>query len=254
MVIHDFLNRIAPGSFELVKPNPLYRPEEKFFLPLEFTVGAFRFGHSMIRSSYYLNSDAPPFNLKDLYTLTALGSSTSLPKTRVIAWKEFIPGGENIARRFDTRMVEPLMKVLDANEQPVPCETRLAVHDLRRGYMMRMPTGQAVAAQLGIQPLSEADFIEHCASEKQFRCLKDAGFVERTPLWFYILAEACREGGNKLGPVGARLVAEVLVGLVRRSPSSFMNDETWKPTLGITPGKFELKDLFKLAGVLPDQT
>ena len=254
MVIHDFLNRIAPGIFEEIKLNPLYNPEERFFLPLEFTVAAFRFGHSMIRGSYYLNKHAQLAILKNLYTLKALGSSTSLPEERIIDWNAFLPGGDNIARRIDTRMVEPLMEVLDADEQPVPCETRLAVHDLRRGYMMSIPTGQAVARLLDIKPLEEHEFLAHCASEKQFKCLKDTGFLERTPLWFYILAEASREGGNKLGPVGARLVGEVLVGLVRRSPSSFMKDATFKPTLGITPGKFELKDLFKLAGVLSDQS
>jgi hypothetical protein len=258
LVIHDFLNRrIAPGSFDKVRHNPRYTPENDFFLPLEFTVAAFRFGHSMIRSTYYLNEHMPIANLRDLFTLKALrkpggGSFTSLPRNRIIDWKEFLPGGDNVARRFDTRMVEPLMEVLDAEENVVPCEARLAVQDLKRGYMMSIPTGQAIASELGLEPLTENDFFDARANDLQFEILKDAGFIERTPLWFYILAEASREGGNKLGPVGGFLVAEVLVGLVRRINSSFLNDETWKPTLGITPGDFTLKDLFKLAGVLPD--
>jgi hypothetical protein len=43
--------------------------------------------------------------------------------------------------------------------------------------------------------------------------------LQRTPLWYYILAEAAVLGGSQhLGPVGSTIVAEVLVGLVRRSP------------------------------------
>lgn len=256
MVIHDFLDRkIAPGAFAKVKPNPRYIPEQKFFLPLEFTVAAFRFGHTMIRNTYYLNSELPIANLKDLFTLKALsnsGGSPTLPRKRIIDWKEFLPGGNNIARRFDTRMVEPLREILDAEENPVPGETRLAVQDLRRGYFMSIPTGQAIANKLGITPLTENDFRDACVADLQFQVLKESGFIERTPLWFYILAEAFLAGGNQLGPVGGQLVAEVLVGLVRRISYSFLNDETWKPTLGIVPGDFTLKDLFKLAGVLPD--
>ena len=38
-----------------------------------------------------------------------------------------------------------------------------------------------------------------------------------TPLWYYILREAQVKGnGEHLGPVGGRIVAEVLVGPARR--------------------------------------
>ena len=52
--------------------------------------------------------------------------------------------------------------------------------------------------------------------------------MERTPLWYYILAEAAvlgkeegqnQEGGQRLGPLGSTIVAEVLVGLIRRTGS-----------------------------------
>ncbi len=262
LIVHDFLKkRIAnPDIVEEVinSTKPRYPPTDtEFFLPLEFTVAAFRFGHSMIRSTYYLNDNLPIENLRNLFTLAALrknggGSFTSIPESKVISWKEFLPGGENVARRLDTRMVEPLLAVLDEKEQIVPCETRLAVQDLRRGYMMRIPTGQAIALKLGAKRLEEEDLLEASATELQFEVLKDSGFVDRTPLWFYVLAEASLEGGNRLGPIGSYLVAEVIVGLVRRLDYSFLNQKDWSPNLGLSPGEFTLSDLLRLAGVLED--
>jgi hypothetical protein len=75
-------------------------------------------------------------------------------------------------------------------------------------------------------------------------------FLERTPLWFYILAEAAYYNrGYRLGPVGSTIVAEVLIGILRNSSYSILADPHWRPTLGSTPGKFDLQDLLKLAGV-----
>ncbi|MGB9415472.1 MAG: hypothetical protein WCB58_04080, partial [Acidobacteriaceae bacterium] len=50
------------------------------------------------------------------------------------------------------------------------------------------------------------------------------GFDTATPLWYYILHEAnFQHDGKFLGSVGSRIVAETLVGLVRRYPSSYVN-------------------------------
>jgi hypothetical protein len=82
------------------------------------------------------------------------------------------------------------------------------------------------------------------------RMEKETDFLNRTPLWFYILAEAAfYNRGHHLGPVGSTIVAEVLIGVLRRSTYSILSDPQWRPTLGDTPGKFDLDDLLKLAGV-----
>ena len=48
--------------------------------------------------------------------------------------------------------------------------------------------------------------------------------ISATPLWYYILKEAqVRGNGERLGPVGARLVAEVFVGLVQGDKDSFLS-------------------------------
>ena len=89
--------------------------------------------------------------------------------------------------------------------------------------------------------------------------MQDGGFSARTPLWYYILAEAAHPShgnGKKLGPVGSTILAEVLIGLARRSEDSILTDTTWNgPTLpSFTPGTFTLTDLLRFAGVLDQAT
>ncbi|HEX7176200.1 MAG TPA: heme peroxidase family protein [Pyrinomonadaceae bacterium] len=262
IVIGDFLDRIGhPETLAKVRADPkkFYDPpDDSFFIPLEFTVAAFRFGHSMVRRTYDLNEEQTdtPFG----FTLMshALDDYHNLLGNWVIRWKNFVRGGVNVARRLDTQLVEPLEFLRDENGMLVKFETRLAVRNLLRGYVLRMPTGQAVAQALGLPPehrMSAAD-IEGVADEvshKQAQVLADLGFSGRTPLWFYILAEAAKFGsGNSLGPVGTTLVASVLIGLVRRSHDSILKEQDWAPTLGPTPGQFTLPDLLRLAGVLAE--
>jgi hypothetical protein len=75
----------------------------------------------------------------------------------------------------------------------------------------------------------------------------------RGPLWFYILKEAEIVGrGRQMGPVGGRIVAEVLVALMQRDANSYLLlNALWKPTQPIAParGQFTMTDLLKFAGV-----
>lgn len=58
-------------------------------------------------------------------------------------------------------------------------------------------------------------------------------FCDNAPLWFYILMEAlvCKDG-RQLGPVGGRIVAEVVIGILQADPDSLLNNHpAWKPTV-----------------------
>jgi hypothetical protein len=70
------------------------------------------------------------------------------------------------------------------------------------------------------------------------------GWAE-TPLWLYILKEAeVLHGGDRLGPVGGRIVGEVLVGMIDADPASFRSAEPdWTPTLPARDGAFGLADI-----------
>jgi hypothetical protein len=248
-------------------------------MPLEFSVAAYRFGHTMVRAAYdfnlnFNNSGEPNTflaTLGELFTLTALqgqlGSVTegeegfdTLPENWIIQWENFVEGYRNPARRIDTQLVEPLFELRFFDGSTLDGErARLAVRNLLRGYLLRMPTGQAVANALKLDPLNPSE-LEAVAStveapeggERQVDVLREAGFSQRTPLWYYILAEAAAMAdGQRLGPVGSTIVAEVLIGLIRRSDDSILRTKGWTPTL--PSGKkdtFTLADLLRLAGVL----
>jgi hypothetical protein len=117
-----------------------------------------------------------------------------------------------------------------------------------------MPTGQAVATEMNKKDQSIVALtpcqIATAVTEQQYAIMEKAGFLEHTPLWFYILAEAVYYNkGHHLGPVGSTIVAETLIGILRDSDYSILSKPAWKPTLGLTPGKFDLEDLLELAGV-----
>ena len=53
----------------------------------------------------------------------------------------------------------------------------------------------------------------------------------RTPLWYYVLREAdVQAEGRHLGAVGSRLVAETLLGSLKRDPDSYLNSR--HPAIG----------------------
>ena len=263
IVIHDFLKRIAhPKVVDdiLQHGNRVYDAlAEPFFLPLEFTVCGFRFGHTMVRDDYDFNLNFSPAPLGLLFTFTALsgelGEFDTLPENWIIQWERFIGpgGGKNKARRIDTKLADGLFHLqnLQGQEEQPEDAARLAVRNLLRGYGLRMPTGQAVARRLGLPVLTASQLEAAAASPQQAQVLRAGGFLGRTPLWYYLLAEAKHHGGHRLGPVGSTLVAEVLIGLVRRSEDSILNVSGWVPSLpAAQPGRFELADLLRFAKVV----
>jgi hypothetical protein len=194
-------------------------------------------------------------SLGELFTFTAfsgrLKDFATLPENWIIEWENFLDEGKNVARQIDTRLVEPLFHLVELGK-PMPDEARLAVRNLLRGYLLRIPTGQAVARALDLPvvPAREIEAVAASVSTEQLEAVRDPQFSKRTPLWYYILAESAAGLSDVLGPVGSTIVAEVIIGLVRGSVDSIFREPGWQPTLGSVPGRFVLRDLLHLAGEL----
>ena len=71
------------------------------------------------------------------------------------------------------------------------------------------------------------------------------------PIPYYVVREAAvRADGKRLGPVGGRIMAEVLTTLVKADPTSYLSgDGDWTPTLGSVPGEFGVADMLAIAGL-----
>ena len=91
--------------------------------------------------------------------------------------------------------------------------------NLLRCVTWMLPSGQRIANEMGIPPLGNSELAE-------LQVIRP-GFVQSTPLFYYILKEAqLREDGLRLGPVGARIVTEVFVGLLQLDPDSYLKRPT----------------------------
>ena len=311
VVLHDFVRRIVGDAmFEAVyndgKPDlQFYDPGSARypFMPVEFSVAAYRFGHSMVRPSYSLSAEIPHQKSKSLERLAifkpdfscgdkgSLNGFRPLPAEWGIDWSFFLPDVDSDlptptkelpfnkfvrpqpAYRIDTMLVDPLSKLPDLRNEKRDDRKSLPSLNLQRGIALGLPSGQAVARRMGIKPLTDqelwldagnltdADAVK--ARQHMFKT-HAAQLHENAPLWYYILREAELAdpvdtefedddkkkrsqplGGYRLGEVGGRIVAEVLIGLVAADNQSYLvQDPNWHPTVKGRPGtRFELSDI-----------
>jgi hypothetical protein len=258
IIVHDFLEKIAGpevvGRFldnkgkvkrEFYKPKNPHRP----MMPIEYSVAAYRFGHSMVRAGYLLNRRNGQTSAAAIFGQPGadLRGNRPLPARLEIDWWHFfdVPGKpatpRNAARRIDGKLSLPLFNLpTTVVDDGTPS---LAERNLIRGSRLGLPAGQDVAARLGVTPLTNAQL--------GLPDPDNAGWQGKAPLWFYLLKEAeLTHAGERLGPVGGRIVTEVILGILDADKNSYLTvNPGFRPAAPIAPatGQFQAGDFLKFA-------
>ena len=221
VVLDDYLTQVCDANVIndiLINGNCFYLPDRgSVYMPLEFSVAAFRFGHAMIRQTYKLNDyhdDVDTMQLLGFARDARIADSASdflepagdgsyrIKPEYAIAFSNYVSFGAgtpvNLAQKINPKLSKGLDDVPFDRGRLQNVRGNLAQRNLMRGYLLRIPTGQSVAYAMGEQPL-DADVLQDAINEladnmvgvpslKQI--LKDGIFKDRTPLWFYLLQEA----------------------------------------------------------------
>ncbi|HLY48313.1 MAG TPA: peroxidase family protein [Solirubrobacteraceae bacterium] len=246
LLVNEHLPQIAGQAVVndvLKKGNRFYKPPRgDAFMPIEFGAAAYRFGHSMVRPSYRANftngtgdstnpAADPFFALVFDPTQSPFDGPVTTDRddllggfpapNRYVGWQTFFDFGDGQVKnnkKIDTTISSVLftlpLPAIAPHTQTSP--TVLPQRNLMRQLTWGLPSGQAVAQAMGVSALGPSDLPDITSIY--------APFGSSTPLWYYVLAEAkAVNNGLNLGPVGGRIVAETLIGLLRGDPSSYLS-------------------------------
>ncbi len=259
IVLTEFLPRVIdPNALEFILSHGhrFFKPEQHDHMPIEFSVAAFRMGHSMIRPTYEWNrvftAKATPSRLAEatlslLFEFTQFSGSdvpgdspffgaATLPSNWIVDWRLMfdIDGAPpaaglsvNRARPIDTQLSLKLNKLPEFSGagETQPALFSLASRNLLRGRLVKLPNGLEVA-----DAIAAAGLPHNKLTEDQLRGgphgakLADVGLLNNPPLWYYILREAETSAFGTLGPVGSAIIAETIVAHIRKADVSVLED------------------------------
>ncbi|MFY0632656.1 MAG: hypothetical protein JXQ91_02515 [Vannielia sp.] len=218
----------------------VYSWEYNPYMPLEFSVAAYRFGHSMVRNGYQTNFTHNQLKRVPLFNNITSGPGADEPDLRgfrprtevtTVQWDWFFDMGNQAdffpqkARKIDTKLANALLFLGENDGDPAHVDNKLAARNLIRGVALELPSGPDVAAKLNVPNAVTLTAEEPAA------------------LWYYILKEAEGQGGARLGRLGSTIVAAVFAGLLKGDPRAFVNaDPSWTPEDELASGMLTAED------------
>lgn len=253
VILYDFLFEIIhPQVWNAIIENDLsiiwkIEPDEPAVLPIEFIGAAARFGHSMVLDQYTLNSDSSA-DIDELFAMTGEGQFggkyNQLPMSHIIDWLYFFdfPSIKRMAinSKNKTRKISPrvLIELRNTITLENPQVTNLAVRNLIRGSQLGLSSGQDVVdyvtsnyskelleSGISIKPLTNEQLNLHKHFPPQTLLgIECPELLTKTPLWYYLMAEACVDvpkDFGRLGPLGSLILAESIKGLLKLDRNSY---------------------------------
>jgi Animal haem peroxidase len=182
-VVDDYLPHVAAPFVTSADTNAdVSRLVSTGMTPIEFSVAAFRFGHSQVREAYELNEESGQI---DVFNLAGndLHGGRQIPAGRQIGWGNFFPelsdpddaDGVNISRRIDPLISRPLYQLPIPGAEAAGSNV-LAFRNMIRAKFYEMPSRQTLARHMGLPLLSN--------SRLHLPATVAAAFNDGVPLWY----------------------------------------------------------------------
>ena len=216
--------------------RPAMRKQEGWQIPLEFSHGAFRFGHAMVRPEYVIN-DLSTHDLNNTLEKTSANDPVNMPldSSWIVRWSRFFEIGGS--RPNFSRRIGPFLSDGLGNDVIFPAidqtnRVGLLYRDLLGATLaglwsvdaliaeiaVRRPNLIAMSRLLADRAWRVAQLGAWLASEPAFgglSCEDIDALASDPPLPFFVLFEAMQQPqteGLCLGPLGSIIVSEVIFG------------------------------------------
>ncbi|MBL7818473.1 MAG: hypothetical protein JNL70_25915 [Saprospiraceae bacterium] len=254
----DFLKNLIANK----KARQYFNWRNEPFIPVEFSVAAFRLGHSQVLDSYILNTRLKNTGAESSvmgHLFSSEGKDINLRHQKkpdsFVEWRHFFFSDTekgNANNKISPHITLPLKKLPFVSEK-TPNMPNLAFRNLARSISLELPSGENVAKTMSLTEGYQKEVQEHIELLKQID--RYSSLRGNTPLWYYILAEAEAKGDGKLGILGGTIVAEVIIGLIHGDKNSYLNQNPqWTPQeeeklLDYEGGILTMIDFMKFAGV-----
>ena len=254
IILNDVLYRLLDPSvirYYIVEEKPLVFVEKNGSIPVEFSHGAFRCGHAMIRNSYRVSSDNE-LETSAAMQLSSRRSPAFVPLTEdwIIKWDRFFDMGTATAPNYSRRLAPNFAPIARSEFFFPPLVAPGSGHGDGDGDAAGLPSRDLVSAiYAGIWSVPKlidmlrakspeiANFLpaygeyagplaawlnattDSNSLSERFGPGDVSALLEDPPFPFFVLFEAQhRQAGQRLGPLGSIIVAETILGAMQFYP------------------------------------